>query len=143
VPDPIRVNSTVVVPGGAWSWRAVRSSGPGGQNVNKVASKVELHVSLDEIEGLSSGARARLARAVAKRRDADGLWLLTSQRTRDQGRNLEDATAKVVDAIAQALVAPRPRRPTRATAASRERRMRSKHRKASVKQQRGRVRGDE
>jgi len=89
------------------------------------------------------GARARLARAVANRLDADGLWLLTSQLTRDQGRNLEDATAKVAAVIAQALVAPRPRRPTRATKASKERRMQAKRLKGSVKQQRGRVRGDD
>lgn len=143
MPDPIRVSSTVIVPGTAWSWRAVRSSGPGGQNVNKVASKVELRVSLPGIEGLSEGARARLKRAVANRLDAEGLWLLTSQLTRDQGRNLEDATGKVTQIIVQALVAPRPRRPTRATKASKERRMQSKRRTASVKQQRGRVRGDD
>lgn len=143
MPDPIRVSPTVVVPGTAWSWRAVRSSGPGGQNVNKVASKVELRVDLAGIEGLSEGARARLRRAVANRLDADGLWLLTSQLTRDQGRNLEDATGKVRDTIAQALIAPRPRRPTRATKASKERRMQAKRLKGSVKQQRGRVRGED
>ena len=140
MPDPIVVTSTVRVPPAALHWRAVRSSGPGGQNVNKVSSKVELRVDLERIEGLTPGARARLERATALRRDAGGLWLVMSQLTRDQGRNLEDAREKVRAVVAQALIAPRPRRPTRASAASRERRLKGKHVKAAVKRQRGRAR---
>jgi ribosome-associated protein len=135
--DPIAVTDTVVVPAGAMSMRAVRSSGPGGQHVNKVASRVELRVDLAAIAGLPARARARLERLVARRLDAGGRWLVTSQRTRDQGRNLQDAREKVRALIATALVEPRRRRATRPTPASRERRIGAKKRRAEVKRQRG------
>jgi ribosome-associated protein len=140
--DPIRVNAGVVVPASAISMRAVRSSGPGGQNVNKVASKVELRVDLFRIEGLTDAARARLLAATAGRRDGEGRLLLTSQRTRDQGRNLEDAREKVRRLVAAALVAPRRRRPTRPTAGAREKRLREKQRAGEKKRLRGRAHED-
>ena len=93
--EAIFVSGRVRVPAAALTVRAVRSSGPGGQNVNKVASKIELRVDLQRIEGLDEASRARLEAATALRRDAEGRLLVTSQRTRDQGRNLEDAREKV------------------------------------------------
>jgi len=93
--EPIAVADGVTVPAGAVSFRAVRASGPGGQNVNKVASKVELRVDLSLVEGLSPGARERLRTVAAPRLDAEGRLVVTSQRTRDQHRNLEDAREKV------------------------------------------------
>jgi ribosome-associated protein len=92
--------------------RAARASGPGGQNVNKVASKVELRVALDRVVGLDPSARTRLLALAAGRLDADGRLLVTSQRFRDQPRNLEDAVEKVRALIARALRPPKPRRPT-------------------------------
>jgi len=139
--DEIVVTPAVRVPAAAIRWRAVRSSGPGGQHVNKVASKVELRVDLAGIEGLTADARVRLERLV--RRDADGLWLVTSQRSRDQSRNLADARDKVRELVARALVPPRPRRPTRATSASREQRLRRKKRQAAIKKGRGHPGEDE
>ncbi len=131
--ERIRVAPGVVIPASAIVVRATRSSGPGGQNVNKVASKVELRVDVSLVEGLDAGARARLAHLVEGRRDSDGRLLLTSQRSRDQHRNLEDAREKVRALVARALVAPRVRRPTRVTAAARERRLEQKRRTARVK----------
>lgn len=128
-----RIAVGVVVPEAALRWRAVRSSGPGGQNVNKVASKVELRLSLDSIQGLTLGARERLERLSAGRRDAQGLLLITSQRTRDQSRNLADALDKLRELIARAVPEPRQRRPTRPTGGSREARLRSKRRDAERK----------
>ena len=141
--DPIRVTHAVTVPGAALALAFTRSSGPGGQNVNKVASKVELRVDLSRIEGLRDDARARLETLTATRRDADGRLLVTSQRTRDQHRNLEDARAKVRDIVARALVAPKRRRPTRATRGSVEARLSHKKRESAVKRLRGNVRGED
>jgi ribosome-associated protein len=124
--ESIRVRRGVEVPGSAITWRAVRSSGPGGQNVNKVASKVELRVELDAVAGLDVAARERLAALAARRRDSRGRLLVTSQRTRDQSRNLEDAREKVRRLVARALVAPKRRRRTRPSAAAVEERLREK-----------------
>jgi ribosome-associated protein len=137
--DAIRVAAGVAVPAAAMTVRAVRSSGPGGQNVNKVASKIELRVELERIEGLGADARARLDASTALRRDAEGRLLVTSQRTRDQGRNLEDAREKVRRLVAAALVAPRKRRRTRPTAGARERRLSEKKRAGAKKRLRGRA----
>ena len=133
MPEPIAVAPGVTVPADAIAVRAVRSSGPGGQNVNKVASKIELRVDLARVAGLSGDARARLRALAAGRLDARGFLVVTSQRTRDQPRNLEDARHKVRSLVARSLVAPRRRRPTRATAAARERRLLAKRRDAKVK----------
>ena len=143
MPDPIRVSDAVTVPGAALALAFTRSSGPGGQNVNKVASKVELRVDLSRIEGLREDARRRLEALTALRRDADGRLLVTSQRTRDQHRNLEDARAKVRDLVARALRTPKRRRPTRATAGSVQARLKSKKRDAAVKKLRANVRNED
>jgi ribosome-associated protein len=139
VAQAIRVAPDVVIPAGALTLRAVRSSGPGGQNVNKVASKVELRVDLARVEGLSPAQRERLAALAAPRRDADGLALFTSQRTREQARNLEDAREKVRAMVAKALVEPRRRRATRPTAAARAERRRRKGARSQRKRQRARI----
>jgi len=139
MPEPIRVTPQVLIPAAALSFRAVRASGPGGQNVNKVASRVELRVDLSRIQGLASDARQRLDAFTARRRGTDGLLVITSQRTRDQFRNLEDARAKLRELVVRSLAAPRRRRPTRPSVAARERRLFEKQRRAGTKQGRGRV----
>jgi ribosome-associated protein len=141
--DAVVVSDTVRVPARALTLRAVRASGPGGQNVNKVASKVELRVSLDAIEGLSGNARTRLTTLARHRLDAEGRLVVTSQASRDQSRNVEDAREKVRALVAAALVTPRPRRPSRPTAASVERRIESKRRRSGVKKARGRPAADD
>jgi ribosome-associated protein len=134
--DPLVVNPRVRVPVEAMAWHAVRSSGPGGQNVNKVASKVELRVSLDGIVGLTALQRDRLAARIGGSLDADGAWLVTSQRTRSQLQNLEDARSKVREQIAAALPAPKRRIETRPSRGARERRLTEKRRKSEKKQRR-------
>jgi ribosome-associated protein len=141
--DTIVVTDAVRIPARALSLRAVRASGPGGQNVNKVASKVDLRVTLDAIEGLSGSARARLGTLARHRLDADGRLVVTSQVTRDQSRNVEDAREKVRALVAAALVVPRARRTSRPTAASVERRIESKRHRSGLKKARGRPRGED
>src|SRR5262245_4567232 len=136
--DAIVVTEGVRVPAAALTMRAVRASGPGGQNVNKVASKVDLRVDLDAIEGLADPARDRLRALAGRRLDADGRLQVTSQVTRDQTRNLEDAREKVRALVAAALHEPKRRRPSRPTAAARERRIETKKHRGATKRLRGR-----
>ena len=132
--EPIDILGKVAVPARAIQVKAVRSGGPGGQNVNKVASKVELRIDLDGIDGLDEGALQRLKDAVRNQIDAEGRWIVVSSLTRDQILNLEDARAKVVRTIERCLQAPRHRTPTRPTRASQHRRLASKKRTAGIKQ---------
>jgi ribosome-associated protein len=141
--EPISTPGGVTVPGSALSFRAVRASGPGGQNVNKVASKVELRVDLSRVEGLSPGARERLAMLPGFRLDAEGRLLVTSQRTRDQSRNLEDARAKVSRLLLRALQPPRTRRATAPSRAAREKRLREKKTRAARKRARTSARAED
>jgi ribosome-associated protein len=134
--EPIRVAKGVLVPESAIDWRAVRSSGPGGQNVNKVASKVEVRVDLEGVTGLSDAARARLRALAAGRLGADGRLLLTSQRTRDQLRNLEDARDKVRKLVERAMKAPRARRLTEPSPRAVRQRLREKKERSEVKRAR-------
>jgi ribosome-associated protein len=120
----LRVTEAVIIPETDLSWRAVRASGPGGQNVNKVSSKVELRLDLDATRALDDATKARLG---------GGEIIVTSQATRDQAKNLADARAKLAALLARALHRPKPRKPTRPTAGSRKRRLEAKQHRGRLK----------
>jgi ribosome-associated protein len=134
----IVVNGTVRVPDRALTVRAVRASGPGGQNVNKVATKIDLRVDLDAIEGISEPALARLKALCRHRLDADGRLMVSSQTERNHARNLEDALDRVRGLVAAALREPRSRKASRPSKASRERRLETKKRRGALKRERAR-----
>jgi len=136
--DPLFINEAITIPPADLTWQATRSSGPGGQNVNKVASKIELRFDLPGTRVLSIDTKMRLRALAASRLDADGWLLIISQLTRDQGRNLDDAREKLRALILRALERPTPRRATRPTRASRERRITAKRQNSERKQQRRR-----
>ncbi len=136
MPDPIFVEGGILVPAEAMEMKAVRASGPGGQNVNKVASKVELRVDLRLIRGMDATSRQRLRHLIAKRLDDEGRLVVTSQRSRDQFRNLQDARHKIHDWISRSLVSPKKRLPSQPTRTATERRLAEKHMRSDLKRER-------
>ena len=115
----------------------VRASGPGGQNVNKVSSAVQLRFDLSRSRSLPGEVRERLARIAGRRLTRDGVIVIVAQRYRTQERNRQDAVDRLVALIRRAAVPPTPRRPTKPTAAARERRLEAKARRAATKELRG------
>jgi ribosome-associated protein len=114
----------------------IRASGPGGQNVNKVASAAQLRFDARNSPSLPEPVRVRLVRLAGKRATQDGVIVITAQRFRSQERNRDDARERLVALIRRAAEPPKPRRRTRPGAAQREARLTAKSRRASLKRQR-------
>ena len=120
----------------------IHASGPGGQNVNKVASAVQLRLDLRRSPSLPAAVRARAELLAGSRLSRDGVLIITARRFRSQERNREDARERLVALLRRAATPPRPRLPTRPPAASRRQRLADKTHRGAVKQQR-RPPGDE
>ena len=131
--DSLTITPSCIIPSGDLEWHAVRASGPGGQNVNKVSSKVELRFLLAECTVLTEATKARLRVIARSYLTNEGELLIASQRTRDQHRNLEDARSKLRDLVAASLVRPKRRIATKPTRASKERRLTEKRHQSEKK----------
>ena len=118
----------------------IRSSGPGGQNVNKVSSAVQLRFDTRSSPALTDEIRSRLHRISGRRMTADGILIIEARRYRTQERNRQDAIDRLVALIRRATEKPRPRRRTRPSAAARQRRLTAKKQRAEIKRRRNRVR---
>lgn len=131
----LSVNDAINVPLKELNFTFSRSSGPGGQNVNKVNTKVTLHWSVADAAGVPDEVKRRFQERFANRINSEGQVVLTSQRYRDQGRNVADCMNKLREMLVQVAAPPRKRKKTRPTRGSQERRLREK-RAASEKKQR-------
>lgn len=129
----LQVTSRIAIPDDEFRWDYARSGGPGGQNVNKVNSKVLLRWNPGTSPSLPPAVRDRLLALVASRLTTEGELLITSQATRDQGRNVEDCLEKLRAIVLEAAVPPKQRRATKPTRASQVRRVESKARRSEVK----------
>ena len=129
----IRVNAHISIDEREIEESFVRASGPGGQNVNKLATAVQLRFDVRGSPSLPEAVRTRLERLAGTRLTRDGVLVIIAQTYRTQGRNRQDALDRLIDLIQRAAIEPRLRRPTRPTRASRERRVEAKKHRAGLK----------
>jgi ribosome-associated protein len=134
---PIDISEQVAIPDEELEWKFIRSSGPGGQNVNKVSSAVQLRFLLPRNTSISAPAKNRLRRMAGQRLVDDGSILITARDERSQEQNRRAALGRLADLVRAALIEPKIRRKTRPTRASKERRIDSKKRRSSIKRERG------
>lgn len=134
--DALEITARIIIPASELSWSAVRASGPGGQNVNKVASKVELRFDAANSRVLSEETRARLMQLAGSRASLEGVIVIVAQDTRDQRRNLELARERLAELVRQALVRPKRRRATKPSRAATARRLDAKKRQGDKKRSR-------
>ena len=131
------IDGAVQIPEDELVERFVRAAGPGGQNVNKVASAVELRFDVAASRALPEAVRTRMLARRDRRLTAAGMLVIQANRFRDQGKNREDARRRLAELVRSALVAPKRRVATRPTRASKERRIDAKKTRSAIKRTRG------
>lgn len=132
-----------VIPDSELSLSFIRSGGPGGQNVNKVASAVQLRFDLAGSTAISAAVKARLRVLAGRRVTDDGALLIVAREHRSQEQNRREAEERLATLVRAALIEPRTRYATKPTRASKMRRLEGKSHRSTVKKQRGRIRGDD
>jgi len=132
----IRITETLFIDEDEFQLDFIRSSGPGGQNVNKVATAVQLRFNVQKSASLSAEIRDRLMRIAGKKMTEDGILVIKARRFRSQDKNRKDAIDRLIELIRQATVKPKPRRKTRPSPATRERRLSAKKMRSEIKRRR-------
>ena len=138
----IRVTDTISIDESEVEESFVRSSGPGGQNVNKLSTAAQLRFDTSRIT-LPEDAAIRLSRLAGSRMTKDGVIVIHAQRFRTQERNRADATDRLLELLREAMTRPKPRRPTKPTLGSKTRRLEGKKRRSDIKAKRGSARFDD
>lgn len=138
----IRITRTVSIADSEIQEQFIRASGPGGQNVNKVSSAVQLRFDVARSPSLPEPVRARLIVLAGRRIAQDGVLTIEAQRFRSQGRNRDDARVRLVELIRRATEIPKQRQATKPTRAAQKRRLESKQRQGEIKKQRRTVAGE-
>ncbi len=136
--DDLLINSKVTIPAAELEFTASRASGPGGQHVNTTDSRIQLRWNLETSQAITEPQRHRLRRVLASRLTDGGDLLLASETHRSQRRNREEVAQRLAALLREALIPPKPRRKTKPTRASRERRLQDKKKRADVKKGRSR-----
>ena len=131
--DDLSITATLRLDPGELTLSFIRASGPGGQNVNKVSSAAQLRFDLMASPSLPAPLKARAARLAGSRLTADGVIVLTADRFRTQAANRNDAIVRLVELLRQAAIPPKPRRKTRPTLASKQKRLEGKVKRGGVK----------
>jgi ribosome-associated protein len=139
----LAIHDQLSIPSRDLSWSAARSSGPGGQNVNKVATKVILRFDLEGTVALTHAQKRRLRKLAGRRLDADGGILISAQAERSQSQNLERARESLRRLILKSLVVPKRRVATKPSKSQKRRRLQDKRRQSEKKKRRGAVRAED